>query len=272
MTEDTVAVVPEQAAPTPGAGRLLSAAREGQGLSLEEVARSLKLAVRQVEAMERGEYDKLPGITFVRGFIRNYARLLQIDPEPLLGTLRQAEDEPVQSISMSSERIELSVGKGRPWLWVALLVLAALVAIPLLIYEALRGNHTQAVPIAESGAAAHKPKPQPPRAAPVPEAAAPAVSPAPAIAAAPAQPPVAPRTAPTLEFAFAKEAWTEVRDKNGKQLLAQLNPAGSRQTVTGEPPFSLVIGNAPDVTVTYHGKPVALAPYTKGDVARLTLE
>jgi len=42
--------------------------------------------------------------------------------------------------------------------------------------------------------------------------------------------------------------------------------------VRGTPPFSLVIGNASHVRLTYNGKPVDLAPHIKVDVARLTIE
>src|ERR1700704_2075713 len=64
-------------------GKLLGAAREEQNLSVAEAARQLRLSVHQVEALEAGEFHKLPGPVFVRGFIRNYARLLKLDPEQL---------------------------------------------------------------------------------------------------------------------------------------------------------------------------------------------
>ena len=69
------------------AGALLGAAREASGLSIDAVAQQLKLAPRQVRALEAGEFGHLPGRTFVRGFIRNYARLLRLDPEQVLGAL-----------------------------------------------------------------------------------------------------------------------------------------------------------------------------------------
>ena len=72
----------ERADGAPGA--LLGAAREAQNLSVADVARQLKLSRAQVEALEAGDYEQLPGPVFVRGFIRNYARLLKLDPEPLL--------------------------------------------------------------------------------------------------------------------------------------------------------------------------------------------
>ena len=67
-------------------------------------------------------------------------------------------------------------------------------------------------------------------------------------------------------------SWVEIRQSNGKILLSQLNPAGSRQSVEGMPPFEVVIGNAANVRLKYNETPVDLRPYFKVDVARLTLE
>ena len=65
-------------------GAQLRAYREAAQLTVDDVAHHLKLARRQVLAIENDEVDALPGPTFVRGFIRNYARLLRVDPVPLL--------------------------------------------------------------------------------------------------------------------------------------------------------------------------------------------
>jgi len=65
-------------------GVALRQAREARGISLAEAARMLKLAPRQIEAIEAEEFDKLPGLAWVRGFVRNYARFLELDPAPFL--------------------------------------------------------------------------------------------------------------------------------------------------------------------------------------------
>src|SRR5207237_7381188 len=76
-----------EATMTEAVGAQLRSAREALGLGVSEVAHQLKLAPRQVEAMEAGRFEALPGGTFVRGMLRNYARLLKLEPEPLLGQL-----------------------------------------------------------------------------------------------------------------------------------------------------------------------------------------
>lgn len=66
---------------------MLSQARAAAGLTIEEAARQLKFAPRQLEALEAGRLERLPGGTIVRGMVRSYARLLRIDPEPLLAQI-----------------------------------------------------------------------------------------------------------------------------------------------------------------------------------------
>jgi cytoskeleton protein RodZ len=63
-----------------------------------------------------------------------------------------------------------------------------------------------------------------------------------------------------------------VKDGSGRMLIATLNPAGTERALRGRPPFEIVIGNAASVRLTYDGKPVDLRPYTKVEVARLTLK
>jgi len=65
----------------------LTHARQAAGLTIEEAARQLKFAPRQLEALEAGALQRLPGGTFVRGMVRSYARLLRVDPEPLLAQI-----------------------------------------------------------------------------------------------------------------------------------------------------------------------------------------
>src|SRR5262249_34263412 len=75
-------------------GARLRAAREAAGMSLDQVAQQLKLAPRQVKALEEQDFAHLPGRTFTRGFMRNYARLLNLDPGGLLASLPDADEAP----------------------------------------------------------------------------------------------------------------------------------------------------------------------------------
>jgi len=68
-------------------GQRLRQAREARGMQLADLAQSMKLGMRQIEALETGDWQALPGSTFVRGFVRNYARLVELDPTPLMAQL-----------------------------------------------------------------------------------------------------------------------------------------------------------------------------------------
>ncbi|HUF82919.1 MAG TPA: helix-turn-helix transcriptional regulator, partial [Burkholderiales bacterium] len=93
-------------------GKRLAEARQAQNQTTAEVARQLKLSVWQIEALESGRYEQLPGPMFVRGFIRNYARLVRLDPNELLDaageTLSQQapprERPPSQDIPFPEQR------------------------------------------------------------------------------------------------------------------------------------------------------------------------
>jgi cytoskeleton protein RodZ len=274
-----------------GAGSILSAARQRQGLSVADVARQLKLGVRQIEALEADDYKSLPRITFVRGFIRNYAKLLQIDAEPLLKPTEHLLPMPqVPEAEPGVAEIPSVSNKNNLWRSYAAFALFASLGVMFLVYEWYR---EQSVPRTKPVSAAVKPqKSKTPVAQFTPRPASPAN---PANTASPANQastsgPVVPGDTPLPEqtgearpvaqqirsseirLEFDEETWVGITDKNGRTIFAQLNPAGSTQTVRGYPPFLLVAGNAAGVRLTYNDKPVDLQPYTKVDVARITLE
>lgn len=76
------------------AGGRLREAREAAGLSVDAVAQQLKLAPRQIRAIEEDDWQHLPGRTFIRGFARNYARFLHLDPDAVLAMLPAPETDP----------------------------------------------------------------------------------------------------------------------------------------------------------------------------------
>jgi cytoskeleton protein RodZ len=75
-----------QAGP-PLPGGVLAAERQARGWSVEYVASHLKLATRQIQALEEDRYDALPGMVVIRGFIRIYAKMLGVDSAALVAAL-----------------------------------------------------------------------------------------------------------------------------------------------------------------------------------------
>lgn len=65
-------------------GHILREARETKGLTLQQVQEQIRINARFLSALENGEYERLPTPVHVRGFLRNYARFLNLDPTPLI--------------------------------------------------------------------------------------------------------------------------------------------------------------------------------------------
>ena len=278
---------PDDTQTVASAGRMLAAARENAGLSVDEVAARLRLGVRQVQALEADDASALPGAMFVRGFIRNYAKLLGMDAEALLEAHRvSAPDTGSHVISLQSENIPI-INRDKK-VWLPYVVASVLVAIALggwMVYMeyAVQGSH-KAV---EEKNVAERPV-APVAVAPAPVAAEPVAPSAPVkpvtlpepVATSVAQEvkPAEPVTAPTSSAAarivmnFTAQTWVSVTDRDGKEIFNKTPSAGSQETLEGLPPFKIVIGNAGGVRLTYNDKPVDLAPYAKTNVARLTLE
>ena len=169
------------AAAATGVGQELAAAREARGLALADVAQQLKFAPRQLEALEAEQFSALPGATFARGMVRSYARLLKLDPDPLVERIaghfqvpdsnklaaRYHQPVPFHDSARKSTFVYLGLSVG-------VLVLVGAVA-----YE---WNQERIAAQKSKGTAVAKAKESKPRAAPAPveEAAlAPAVAPVP---------------------------------------------------------------------------------------------
>jgi cytoskeleton protein RodZ len=259
-----------------GIGAELARAREAQGLALMEVAQQLKFAPRQLEALEQERFDRLPGATIARGMLRNYARLLKLDPEPLLERLAGQLDTPdaTQLAARFRQPVPFSDGARRAtmiYIGASVVVLAFVGAVAYEWHQERKAPQFVA-PAAEA------PRP-PPLAAqtaalappPAVEKKEPEKKPA-AVAA------VAAATAPPagglqrIVLRCEEEAWLEVRDGAGRVVVSSLNPAGSERVVRGRPPFELVIGNAAHVQLTYNERPIDLQPFIRVEVARLTLK
>jgi len=286
---ETPAELPYPEAAQPTLGELLVAARERWNLSAADVARQLRLGLRQVENLEANRFETLPGNTFVRGFIRNYAKVVQLDAAVFLDAYERCRPQlPPREIVATAEHIEFTRRPTPQWVWYAAAVVALAVTLPLLIYFALHDESTLSKPRAPVGAAGMPNQAQALLALPAPQIvpqgtgpnpassvvanAAPGVQSMPMPSSALGVMPLAVAGAAALSLHFNGDAWVEIRNQSGKKLFSQLNRAGSEQVVRGTPPFALVVGNAAQVRITYNGKPVDLAPYIRVNVARLTLE
>ena len=81
--------------PGPGLPDRLSAARERKGVDLARAERDTKIRVRYLSALERGDYRDLPGAVYTKGFLRNYAIYLGLDPEDVLRQWRRERGDQI---------------------------------------------------------------------------------------------------------------------------------------------------------------------------------
>lgn len=271
------------------AGVQLREARESIGLAVEDVAARLKVPVRYVHALEQGDMSGLPEPTFVRGYVKAYARIVGLEAEPLVAQLAPVEVKaPRQLVNVDSggsggaarrhaaARMPNFRGGSRrrygPFLAVVgVVVIVAVVAAAM--FAALSGTDAPApvvttapVAVAPTAAVTVAPKegtsltvevalPGVPAALPesAPAAALPAAGPAPAAAAAvPAEQNI-PRRG--LHIRFRGPSWVEVRDADNLVLHTSNQVAGGELTLDGKPPFSVTFNDASVADVWYNGAP-----------------
>ncbi|MDY7559231.1 helix-turn-helix domain-containing protein [Pseudomonas sp. 10B1] len=310
-------------------GETLRQGRESKNWSLPDVASRLNLTVAFLGNVETGDFEKLPGHTFARGYIRAYAKLLGLDQTALVQqfdhyTGTDSHGSNVHSLGRIEEPVRLSHNILRI---VSLLLLVVLVGGGFFWWQdqaSMRGKElvntnlehvevesadgtTQIHPldgpedqvVADSqGTTSTLALPAGTQAAEVAPA-APAtsvVAPSASVTAAPVHVvPVTPATtvSPTpattmpvttsgvqptpeagaglLNMRYVADCWTQVTDGNGKVLLSGVKRKGENLDVSGKPPFSVRLGFARGVQLTYNGQAVDLAPFSSGETARLKL-
>lgn len=273
-------------------GERLAAERQRLNLSVGDMAERLRLQSRQVVALERAQFDMLPALTFVRGYVRNYAKAVGLEAEPLLADLSArvapaaapissealvptAASLPFSTRDVLSRRVTLALVLGLLLLFAAVGLWTTRTPSPVVV--APPAQHQVAEPKGEPLAAAGNE----PSAPITSEAAKPVEDPASVEAApvAPVKPAEALPPAPTrasvaaLLLTFRERSWVEITQVDGRVLLSQINEPGTEQQIIGQPPFRVVIGNADGVLLAWRGRLVDLTAQTSIDnVARVTLE
>lgn len=273
-------------------GEMLATARNVKKLTQQDVSNSLRFSVKQIDALENNVFDALPDAVITRGFIRNYARFLEIDAEPLLASyhvLVPTESPETLVVKSSMRQVELTK-ESLPWLQYILgsiLVLLFLLAWFFYMDHMPNIMSENAAKVAAGDAPAVNATPLS-----LPEIALPAAQReeglnvaedesttvnADASTTLPQETqalnePVLALTTKKVTMSFSEETWVRVSDKSGKVIYAKLQAAGSEDSFDATPPFDLVIGNAKAAKLIFSGEPVDLTAYTKNNVARVTLE
>ncbi len=91
-------------------GEVFLTARNAKKLALKDASNHLRLSIKQIDALENNDFSSLPPAVITRGFIRNYARFLELDAEPLLASYRMR----MPDASPSTLRVKTSMNQVMP--------------------------------------------------------------------------------------------------------------------------------------------------------------
>lgn len=292
-------------------GHILRKARIAKGMSIEDVSRQLRLSVQQIEAIEKEDFDKLPGRTFLRGFIRNYANFVQLDPIPLLQLLPESapveptyERTPLRNKHTSFSPNRKNSSNNRLGIIIVLFVVVlggyfvfensswnkksnsnspnsevkvdtdkTSVEIQLPLSSTAKNTvNTQASKIFETNDQISNKQNLQMGADIKTETFPIPVQNKPVIQE--VEEPIATSSdMGNLYFKFTADSWVKVVDGKNVTILEQTRKGGSEQVITGKRPLSIVLGNASGVNLTYNDKEIDVASYKRKDgTARFTLE
>jgi len=290
-------------------GATLAKERERQQRTVESVASDLHLRPEVVRAIENGDEAQLPAITFIRGYIKIYARLLVLDDTELVAQLPAAVEhspEPLKRVGM--RRASISLPSGKWFIWTLVLVVLVVLVVygapvlerlwtstdsseaptdqlrlpqaepsgkddstPIALPETIPLVEPEALPLVEQETLPPAEQETVETPAPEPAAQAPVE---PVVVEKPVEPETVTQEAvgPALiQMRFSEDSWVEM-EAHGRKLVVGTQYAGSERTVRAEPPIQILLGNAPGVELVYRGEVVDIEPYQRGKVARLILE
>ncbi|MBT6272853.1 MAG: helix-turn-helix domain-containing protein [Chromatiales bacterium] len=272
-----------------GPGQRLQSAREAISLSIEEVSARLHLDTRTLGNLEADNYDKLPAPTFVRGYLRSYARLLNISADPIIDGFdrRGLEPPPLVADISTSDEVRATDPTMRLASTVVGVVLIGGVAI---WWQTQFGPPLWDDPIPENPPVVEGPIIRPPgnsfgsnttqtnplAADPIPpietvQSDAQKVEPDIAADVVPLPPASAPPGVGRVVLRVRSSSWIEVYDGAGERLYYSTGQAGDTIDVQGSEPIKVLLGFADGVQVEYNGQAFDSERYTTRGLARFQL-
>ena len=258
-------------------GEILAARREEMRLSIEEVSTRLKLVPRQIAALEANDFAQLPGLATLRGFIRSYAKLLELAPDPLIAMLGNEPDpsidaivarRPLPSPGFSGRRYSppsrhRSAAQRLSGLAAVILVFTGtlayvvykndLVHVPTIDFDGARATLNE-VATRISTALPSDPIVPPDESVP-------------AIVAVPPSPESA------LQLKANQDAWVELIAVDGeRKLVSKLMKAGTTELLEITEPVVLVVGNAVGIEAVLRGQSLNLRAAARDNVVKLSIK
>jgi cytoskeleton protein RodZ len=244
-------------------GERLRREREMRGITLDEISESTKISRRHLEALEREDFESLPGGVFNKGFVRAYARFLGLSEDQAVADYSTASNEqpppPDQFPLEVHEKPNRELNPRRSPMPMILAVLALVVVLAVVWARsgrARRAENAAAAPVTSTPA----PTPAPVSAAPI---AVPVSTPIPAVRVVdkrPVPPPPVVRPTPTSNpntfviLVRAKEdAWVSLQ-RDGKTAWEGFLRANQQRSIRAGKRVVLTTNNAGGLVVRHNGK------------------
>lgn len=256
-----------------GIGEQLRQARLAKGIDLQEIARETRISSRYLEALEREDFEVLPGALFARNFARQYAALVGLDQSLIESNLDRAfpkaPDPVLEQLSTRQTTIQLqplrdsfnfdsSSWRRARWSSVALVAVLGASSAIYMGWQELSGV------FAEARTAARVQQQQPP-AEPAPSAPTVTTQPAEHTMAVPASDTgAAPSTESTITISadgmavqvVASQATWVSMSANGKRVFSGILEPNERKIISGVANAKLVVGNAGGIEILTNGKSI----------------
>ncbi|WP_166379206.1 RodZ domain-containing protein [Pseudoalteromonas sp. Z9A4] len=287
MNEENIQTQTQTQTEQPTVGQILKNHREQANVSIATIAAPLKLSELQIKRLENNEFALLGPITFVKGYIKNYCRELKVDSAPILAMM-PAPPEPTKPENMQSfsRRTEKEANDSRLMLF-SYLILAIVIGLSALWFwqnatpiEEQTSNINVANSKMSERQAAQPSFLQQQQQAEIDDE--PLLEPQSALT--PSEPEVVVETTPlasisdsqddstsTIVMNFNDESWVEIYDGEGEKIAFGVKKAGYIMTVSGTPPFSVVLGKHDVVNITLNGEPVDVSAFPLNRLAKFTL-
>ncbi|MBH0045857.1 RodZ domain-containing protein [Pseudoalteromonas sp. NZS11_1] len=285
MNEENTQTQSEQ----PTVGQILKNHREQANVSIATIAAPLKLSELQIKRLENDEFTLLGPITFVKGYIKNYCRELKVDSAPILAMM-PAPPEPAKPANMQSfsRRTEKEANDSR-LMFFSYLILAIVIGSSALwfwqnatpIEEQTSNINVANSKMSERQAAQPSISEQQQQAEIDDESLLESQSTSSETS---TSPEIVKETAPiasnsasqddassTIVMNFTGESWVEIYDGEGEKIAFGVKKAGYIMTVSGTPPFSVVLGKHDAVDITLNGEPVDVSAFPQNRLAKFTL-
>lgn len=233
----------DQERDAPSFGAWLRSQRKIREVPLGEIADATKISIRYLEALEQDRFDVLPASVFAKGFLREYARFVGLDPDEVVNSYLTAERAALGAEDGEVPKQPAPAATGRKTNWVLIVALVvALALIAFLIFWGGRQRQEEAV---------------------APPIAAPVLPPAPP---APVEEVTEPEVALTVTMDFTEDCWVET-SVDGKRRISELRVQGESMRLEADQEVQLTLGNPNGVRVEVNGEPYPISA-REGQVAR----